>query len=139
MTDAEFEVQQNRIRALRDKWDDPILAGEAEVTHMFSRDYADATDETWYKTVCSARAQWQYQEASFEWNCPNVAKQDDDSLERIYVHELMHFMVNPMHKKRSPREEYVCTKLADAFLRVHRRSLRGDVSRWIEEKDASQE
>lgn len=120
MTDAEYEAQKARVMALWHRWQDgPLWLPRWRVVHRFHQDWLE-DDEGNPDTQATARTrtQWEYMQATVDWNLPQVAKEDDEELEIIFVHELMHIYVAEISPKGGPAskgEERVVTQLACAF------------------------
>jgi hypothetical protein len=126
MDDAEFERQKQRIRDLAQKWIGPLgLAwGTISMAYCRTRDEFDPSDAPSLSvdtTVAKCRTDWRYAQSTITWVLPNVAEQDDEKLELIFVHELMRIFLNEMrwyeHEGHGiDHEERVATTLAKAFL-----------------------
>ena len=61
-------------------------------------------------------ADWRYGTAYISVNTPGCARLDDDELERVVVHELVHALVNEMRLTGLDHEERVVTTLTKAFM-----------------------
>lgn len=127
MKKAEYKRQRNRVRALANKW-----------THHLGMDwwhkfeivyYARRKDvpkehrkEGLWKAVMWTSVRWEYSDAAIHVNVPEVARQGDNDLEYIFLHECMHLFVNQCRPVEGvdayelKNEEFVCTRLAQAFL-----------------------
>lgn len=120
MKDAEYEKQRDRIRALADKWLEPLgLLMWRRVHLAFSDDVKAGSPEC----VGEARVSWEYQEATITFYLPNVVGLDDEDLEYAFVHECQHVLVHEMRWQDADtdnirHEERVCTTLARAFVWV---------------------
>ena len=44
------------------------------------------------RVACETSCDWEYRQASLRWNLPTVALLDDDQLDAIIVHELVHVL-----------------------------------------------
>lgn len=126
MTDAEFEKGKARLIALRDRWQSVIMPGGWTITHCFmgdSNDMIDHKGKSVPKALALCAARWEYMEATIQWNMPRLADHDDESLERTFIHELMHVFLNETREEpfQLRHEERVATELALAFywLREH--------------------
>lgn len=118
LNDAEAKKQKKRILQLERIWLSLLSLDHYLIRNEWNRgaipDFPDSKDNiTAATTVCM----WEYEEATIRWNLSAVADLDDDRLEFITVHELMHVLLAPLHAKR-PRdiEELVCTRVAKAFI-----------------------
>lgn len=125
MTDAEFEAQRERVRALIAPWKE-LLVPSWYVTWEWSRDACkdDKSESDGYTRATGMRcyAQWEYAQATIIAFLPTTARLDDDDLEEMFVHELCHVIVNEMcetaKSTQAKHEERVATSLARAFVRV---------------------
>ena len=132
MNDAEYEAQKERINKLASKWLPIMGLADWTMVEAWHRDSGEFTVDgsPSHDVTAATKVDWRYMWAEISWNLPRVAEQDDESLELIYVHELMHIMVDETrdltgdHKLRDGREDWlaheerVCTFLAKAFLRT---------------------
>lgn len=98
MDDAEYEHQKQRLLALADKWVRPLGLGWWDIQYAYARDDYEppkqASSEDHSVAHCSA--DWRYGYACITWNMPLVREQDDEKLERIFVHELQHIFLHEM-------------------------------------------
>lgn len=129
MTDAEYAAQKKRIAALSKKWLKPLglLWWNVEMVYCregIPQDNPERAAENW-QPMARAKVLWPYLRLVIEWNMPEVAERNDDDLERIFVHECCHALVNEMrewhdHPAESAidHEERVVTMLTNAFLWV---------------------
>lgn len=85
-------------------YDDP-----AEVVRLFANGDNSAT------IAAIATANWMYGSGKVEVNLLALAGIPQDQLDRIVVHELMHFLVNEMRENELKHEERVVTNLTKAF------------------------
>lgn len=80
-------------------------------------------------TRAITRPQYEYLRARVHWNKAAIDAIDDEELEEIYVHEMMHVLVHEMRDFQRDngkacdikREERVVSQLTGAFLRVAKR------------------
>jgi hypothetical protein len=132
VTDAEYEAQRVRIRALIDRWVDALGLKWWHLDFAYTRDSGDfeVNGNPAPQAVACCAADWRYGTATVSWNMPAVARQDDDKLEMIFVHELMHIFLNEFRRLLPEdgkldlvgrddwlaHEERVASTLARAFL-----------------------
>ena len=120
MNDAEFKAQKKRLQALRNRWHNCLGLRWWTVTHNYERDTLVVNGEMSATTAASCTADWRYLQATVSWNLALVADQTDAGLERIFVHEMMHILLDEMrhfHEEGGMNhEERVATTLAQAFL-----------------------
>ena len=128
MKDAEYEREKTRLQLLAAKWIKPL--GLAWWTiHFLYDDDPIAFRKAWGKetsedAVARTLADWRYGEATIRWNMQRLVDTafEDDALELMFVHELMHVFVNEMrwdcseHDGNYDHEERVCTTLAKGII-----------------------
>jgi len=115
--DKEFKSQCKRVKKVAKKWLTNLglmwwnVKIEYHDTVMFS-DVASG-----FETAMMCTAQWQYLQAVIDVYVPTIAEMDDDALERCFIHECMHILVNEMRETDGAftHEERVCETLAKAF------------------------
>ena len=121
ITDAQFDEQQERIRALMRKWQFNMALNYWDIDHHYAQSKADMVKEHEDAlAVCHADPQYLY--ASITWNMDAVKETSDERLERIFVHELMHIHLAEMRGEDgvTQQEERVATELALSFVFLHR-------------------
>lgn len=91
MTDDEYKAQQERIRALDDKWHAVIAPGWV-ITHEYVREGFEVNGAPNNSAVATTHVDWPYIHAMISWNMPAVLREDDDGLDHIMVHELGHVL-----------------------------------------------
>jgi hypothetical protein len=123
MTDAEYAEQKDRIIALSDKWLKPLGLGWWDIRLTFQRSgYMEPKQNTRDRSVAKCDCDWRYGHAEITFNMPLVAEQNDDDMENIVVHELMHVFLNEMRWARQDgqddidHEERVASTLTKALL-----------------------
>lgn len=130
MNDVEFAAQMTRLRKLADKWVKPIGLGWWRVEAEYERDSGNyhVDGEPSPNGVANIKADWRYMHATITFNMLRVAEQDDEHLEWIYVHELMHIFLNETRDLKGDgqlttvrddwlnHEERIASTLAHAFI-----------------------
>lgn len=129
MNDAEFEAQKARIVALEKRWFETLGLAAWKINTEFIRGDFTMDGQPAPDTMATASTQSKYMLSTISWNMPLVADHPDRELERIFLHEVMHIMVNEMRPARQQNEvndalsegdawheERVCTMLGNAFL-----------------------
>ena len=129
MNDAEFEKHKARIEALKERWLHVLGLSAWKINLEFvrsdyTRDGVPAPDD-----LAGAKTTSEYMRATLSWNMPMVAEHDDREIERIFLHEVSHVLVNEMRPTRhdtpgdnalksedSWHEERVCTMIGNALL-----------------------
>ncbi len=114
----DWKRQRDRIKAVARKWRSTLGMYEWEI---FTQ-YVDGDlliDGTLSSTAAAcANTIWEYKRATLKFNLKAVADMSDTELERVYIHEVMHVIVNEMREEDEKHEERVCTMLANAFMRT---------------------
>lgn len=117
MTKKARKKQIARLRALREKWHQCLGMLHWKTSHNFHRGEFRMKEGKSKDAVGACYADWRYCEAVFDWNLRKVARVDDEDLELIFVHEMMHAHLAELRMGRSmDHEERVATMLARAFL-----------------------
>jgi hypothetical protein len=118
VTDAEFEVQKERIEKLIDKWVTPLGLRWWHIDFVYCMGLPNS-DEKEAFTVFEVTSRWYYMESEIRVNMLRLPGIKDDNLEDAFVHELSHILVNETRadgKDWLKHEERVCTALAKAFI-----------------------
>jgi len=123
MDDAEFERQKARLLHLVDRWIEPLGLRWWRIDVVYCRDEFEVDGAPARDTMASCKANWRYLQATVTWNMPRVRDEDDDEvLERSFVHECMHVFLNEMRETNNDdwlsHEERVASMLTSAFLWV---------------------
>lgn len=124
MSAEEYEKTKRRIRAIVEKWKQPIGLGRFR---KFDVEYDNQYKNASLETVAECYVRWEYGEATITFYLPACVGKSDDELEYTVVHETMHALINEMREaeygsgdgdKKCKRlhEERVCTGLAQRFL-----------------------
>lgn len=48
-----------------------------------------------HKVTATTHAQWQYMDANIKWYLPSAVRHNDETLEKILIHELVHVLLAP--------------------------------------------
>lgn len=125
MTDADYAKQKSRIGAMVDKWLSQLGLKWWSIDLTFHREGIPTTDArdiaAGWTINGTCEAKWEYLKATIAFNMPNVAGMDDCDLERFFVHECCHILVNEMcpserTEESWKHEERVVAQLTKAFL-----------------------
>lgn len=122
MTDKEYNVQKKRIRSLIKKWHKAIGMNWWRVEYVYSRERRDDSATTYdpgqgWDVAADCQTDSNYMTATVTFYLPNIVSIRDEELEEIYLHELMHILINPMQtKQKAAEEERVATTLARAMV-----------------------
>ena len=129
MNDAEFEKQSQRIQTLWDRWILPVGLAAWKLNCVYVRNDFMMDGQPAPEALATASTKSEYMLATLSWNMPVVAEHDDRELERIFLHEVSHILVNEMRPSRNDtpldkvltgedawHEERVCTMIGNALL-----------------------
>lgn len=129
MNDAEFEREKVRIQTLEARWIETLGLAAWKLNTVFVRSDFEANGEPAPDTMATALTHAEYMLATISWNMPVVIDHSDRELERVFLHEYMHVILNEIRPSRLGddinkalsvedrwHEERVCTMLGNAFL-----------------------
>ena len=130
MNDEDFEAQRQRILVFIERWPKTLGLGWWRMSYVYDRDgsaFEKAEIAGGIRSPTAARtvADWRYLEATITFNMPELVSEDDERLEYIFVHELMHVFlrenregIDADHIRHDwlDHEERVATTLAHAFI-----------------------
>jgi hypothetical protein len=129
MTDSEYDRVKERLMNLKDFWR-VIGIGWWHIRLELEREGIRQTDAQYVsaeQTFFRVSVDWRYMEATIHCSMPALATLDDETLEEMFVHELMHIMVNEMRSDAGTNsidhEERVCQTLALGFCWLKKRLL----------------
>lgn len=113
MKKKDFKRQHARIGKMVDKW----LTALGLKWWRVEVNYHDGGDS---RVAMECWAQWQYLSARIDIYVPVVAELDDDALERTFVHECIHVLINEMREPDDDgkHEDRVCETLTKAIFWV---------------------
>ena len=116
MTDAEYEVQLERVRRLIEKWAKPIGLNWWRAKYVYDRDRCPEDA----KRVMDCSSSWKYGWFQITAYLPVVMTREDNELEEDFVHELMHVFLTELRNLEAveweAHKEHVATVLAKAFI-----------------------
>ena len=126
MNDGEFEALRHRLLAVLERWRSPLGLNWWRLTYEYDRTGQDLrlpeSSPAGLKTFVAAETtpDWKYLHATILFNMPKLQEADDEYMEYIVVHELMHVLLHETREGRSEdgwlHEERVATTLAHAFI-----------------------
>lgn len=135
MNDAEYEAQRARLQDLAERWCNNIGLGWWRITNSYDRTGEDFHDSVsvvgGFRTGTVARCfpEWRYGIATIVWNMPEVETQDDEQLELVFVHELMHIFLHELRGDEDgdhlDHEERVASTLAKGFIWARNAAVAG--------------
>jgi len=113
--------KRKKIKKYLKKWITPLGLGWWKIDIFYIDDPATILNE--FKTGdgegivrATVKPQWEYGVASINFNLPAFNNLDDDEIERVVIHELVHILVNEMRESEMHHEERVVTGLTKAFM-----------------------
>lgn len=114
-TASEIKQTKQKIHLLMKKWVGPIGLGWFAIKTKYNMNCGESSDQE-YSVLAKCTTRWEYRVAEIEFNMHACAYCDDESLEQVVVHELMHIFVNEMREEGIKHEERVCETLSKAFV-----------------------
>ena len=129
MDDATFEQESGRISDLVHKWV-PLLGLEKVHFNILTlRDGGDHTERGHHHAAGLTTSMWEYGWAEISFDLSKTQEEDDEHLEFVVLHELMHVMMQGVVDALVPAEadltdaqrlltERCATDLAQAFVRA---------------------
>ena len=122
MTDAEFEAQKARLIKLIDYWPERLGLRWWHLTYEYVRDSGDfkkkADNDAESEAIATCDADWKYLHAMIHFNMAGLPERTDEELERIFVHELTHVLLQELQERQNhiAHEERVASMLTNAFI-----------------------
>lgn len=130
MNDAEYAVLKGKLEALIEKWREHLGLGWWRCSFVYERNGIPAeekrkNDSTHLVVAATCDADWRYMEARISFDMTVLQHEDDDVIEKIFVHECCHVLVDEMrctgdHTHNIDHEERVVSSLQKAFLWVYK-------------------
>lgn len=130
MTDKEYFFQKKRIQKLARKWVHSLGLGwwnvkieyDREEPHGDMMSYSPKDVDGRWVVHMETRCDPNYLKATITcYLLPIANMKNDEELEEMFLHELMHIFVSPMKSdKKAAEEERVATTLARAFQYIDR-------------------
>ncbi len=116
---ARLEEQQARIEAIWERWHSRLGMYGWDIGRSYhDGPYTQQDGLPSGDAVASTHVRWPYKSGSIAWNTALTEGIDDEHLEGILVHEVMHVWLSEMRSRGLEHEERVATELAWAFLRT---------------------
>lgn len=119
----QFEIAKARIEELTTVWQYNMDLGWLSIKHTFNPNF----HEEEHLMVATTEADWEYRCGVIDWHLPRVCALEDDTLESVVIHELVHILNNPIEQMatkehQTPLVEFACESIARAILAVKQRS-----------------
>jgi len=90
------ENPNTRITKLIDKlapiWQTRLGLNHWDIQHTYLDTYYDPEE---HKVTATTHAQWQYMDANIKWYLPSAVRHNNETIEKILVHELVHVLLSP--------------------------------------------
>lgn len=118
MTDEEFEIEKNRVGRAIDRWFEPMgFLMWQQVQIAYHREPLTNDNGDVLGALADCNSKWEYLCAHLRFYLPGTARIDDDQLDYLVRHELLHALVDEMRPRKRTvedraHEERVVTQLA---------------------------
>lgn len=83
------------ITKLAPTWQTRLGLDHWDIQHTHIDTYFGDDNGQDHKVTATTHAQWQYMDANIKWYLPSAVRHDDETLEKILVHELVHVLLAP--------------------------------------------
>ena len=124
MNDARAKIQEDRLDALFEKWVLPLGLGWL---HWDLRYYRGAIPDTNDKTLFEIRVRFEYCDVDLRVNLLLMESQDDDDLERSFVHECAHVITVPLKDAAAQNVSYEGMRMIEE----HQASMLASSLMWL--------
>lgn len=116
------EKQAKKLARKYFKWWSEWLGLRYGLIKLFFVDYIEEHegDGVFIIPDCAGKCHtdWRYQETQIEISIKKICQLDEEGIERVIVHELMHVFLNEMREEGIDHEERVATNLQKTFFWV---------------------
>lgn len=113
-----WKAERKRIRKIANRWYRPLGLDEWRLTTRYTQGNLIVDGAVSSAAVGMASVRWQYREAELDFNLEKTAKLSDEDLEEVYIHEVMHVLLNEMREEGIEHEERTAQTLMFAFMRL---------------------
>ena len=110
----EFDRAQARIEAMLAKWHDLMGIGWLTIKYTYNPNF----NEEHHRIIATTEADWEYHQARTDFHLPAVCAIDDDTLERVIVHETVHALTAPMEVIIPAKDAKICEFAVESITRV---------------------
>lgn len=83
------------INKLAPIWQKRLGLDHWDIQHTHIDTYYGDDNGQDHKVTATTHAQWQYMDANIKWYLPSAVRHDNETLEKILVHELVHVLLAP--------------------------------------------
>lgn len=97
-------MDEKTVRKLRKyvrRWSWFVEAWGYKFDVFYCEGHDDMPSEAREHTDAITFTRWRYMEGEIHFNVKRMARHDDDRIEEIVVHELVHFLVAPVQESRN--------------------------------------
>lgn len=117
---------QERIAEIAARWERMIDLPGIDITHV----YVNSTNDDDVDTAATTSTAWIYRQAEIKWYLTACAGMDDEGLELVVIHELVHVLLATLKDRLKAGSDEHCEhateNVARALLAV-RNATRGDL------------
>jgi hypothetical protein len=118
--ESEFQALKDKVQALVLKWKDKLRLQGWRITCEYYHDHIPNTEDKGpiSKVAGKVYPLWEYKKATIKWCMDALDELDDDELEEIIIHELVHILIAELQEWREDppngikHEERVVTDLS---------------------------
>ena len=111
MKDRTVKQLHSVIHRLVKKWKYALYLGMWKIDFVV-RDYIGDSRVDGYQTAASCDTSWQYFTAAIDFSYVQLKDMEEEEIEKIIIHELLHIVVNEMREDGIEHEERVVSHLS---------------------------
>lgn len=83
------------INELAPTWQTRLSLDHWEIEHVYLDAYYTDDNGEDFKVTATTESRWQYMQGIIKWYLPSAVRHDDQTLEKVLVHELVHILLAP--------------------------------------------
>jgi len=83
------------IKELAPIWQTRLGLDHWEIEHVYLDAYYTDDNGEDFKVTATTESRWQYMQGIIKWYLPSAVRHDDQTLEKVLVHELVHILLAP--------------------------------------------
>lgn len=114
------KAERKRIRAIAKRWYNVLALYEWDLSTKFVDGSLIVDGALNHDAAGCASVDWEYRQATLQFNVQQTARMTDSELENVYVHEIMHVLLHEMREDGIKHEERTASTLAFAFMRARK-------------------
>lgn len=95
MTNDPNKRVETVITKLSPIWIKRLNLSHWEIEQIFLNSYYGDDGDEDFKVTAITETRWQYMQAKIKWYLPSAIRHDDETLEKVLVHELCHVLLSP--------------------------------------------